>query len=287
MLTTTLDRLPQPLKSFIWSVRREIWEHRIVLAAPLGVAGLVLIGYLAILPFGLQAALADPAHRRATLALVINAATFICMIAALAAALFYCVEALHGERRDRAILFFKALPVSDTMTVTAKLCVPVLVLPVIVFAGTMALFGAILVTTSVILAIGGHAVAPLWSGFAVPPSCLVYALTIATLWYLPLYGALLVVSAAAKHAPVLWAGLPLLLLAALDRLVVHSGRVEAFYRYRLFGWMDEALRFSAAGQPVGRTFERFLTSPGLWLGLGFAVLALAAAGHLRRRATPL
>ena len=120
-----------------------------------------------------------------------------------------------------------------------------------------------------------------------PPSCLLYALTIATLWYLPLYGALLVVSAAAKHAPFLWAGLPLLLLAAADRLVVHSGRVEAFYRYRLFGWMDEALRFSAAGQPVGRTIERFLTSPGLWLGLGFAVLAFAAAVRLRRRATPI
>jgi len=195
MMTTTLDRLPQPLKTFVWSVRREIWEHRIVLAAPLGVAVLVLAAYLGVLPFGLHAALADPARQHATFALVINAATFFCMIAALAAALFYCLEALHGERRDRAILFFKALPVSDAVTVAAKLCVPVLVLPAIVFAGALALYGAILGTTSVILAIGGHAAAPLWSGFAVPPSCLVYALAVATLWYLPLYCALLVVSA--------------------------------------------------------------------------------------------
>ena len=42
MMTTTRDRLPQPLKSLFWSVRRETWEHRVVLAAPLGVAVLVL-----------------------------------------------------------------------------------------------------------------------------------------------------------------------------------------------------------------------------------------------------
>ncbi len=39
-------------------------------------------------------------------ALLIMGVTFV-------VAVFYCLDALHGERRDRSILFWKSLPVSD------------------------------------------------------------------------------------------------------------------------------------------------------------------------------
>lgn len=278
-----------PLKSFIWSVRREAWEHRIVLWAPPGVAVLVLVGYLAGMPFGIYAGLIDPARQYATFALACNAATFLCMITGLAAALFYCLEALHGERRDHSILFWKSLPVSDLETVAAKLCVPTVVLPVIVFISAMLLWAAILLTTTAILAVGGHAVGALWhaGAFPVHPSCLVYALIVTALWYLPVYCALLLVSVWAKHAPILWAGLPLLLVAAVDQVVFRSGRVSGFYLYRLIGWYHEALRLDAAGMPVARDTGHFFACPGLWLGLGIAALLFAACVWLRRRARPI
>ena len=42
---------------------------------------------------------------------------------------FYCLDALHGERRDRSILFWKSLPVSDLTTVLSKASIPLVVLP--------------------------------------------------------------------------------------------------------------------------------------------------------------
>ena len=50
---------------------------------------------------------------------------------------FYCLDALHGERRDRSILFWKSLPVSDLTTVLAKASIPLLVLPLLAFALTV------------------------------------------------------------------------------------------------------------------------------------------------------
>ena len=47
---------------------------------------------------------------------------------------FYCLDALHGERRDRSILFWKSLPVSDRTTVLSKATIPLVVLPSIAFA---------------------------------------------------------------------------------------------------------------------------------------------------------
>jgi ABC-2 type transport system permease protein len=279
----------QPLRSFAWSVRREIWEHRIVLLAPPGVAVLVLAGYLAGMPFGIYAGLVDPARQSATFAWAYNVGCFLTMITGLAAALFYCLEALHGERRDHSILFWKSLPVSDLETVAAKLCIPTVVLPVIVFTSATVLSAALLVATTAILAVGGHVVWALWSAgaFAVHPSCLAYALIVTALWYLPVYCALLLVSVSAKHAPFLWAALPLLLVAAVDRLVFRSGRVSGFYLYRLLGWYHEALHLNAAGLPVARDTGHFLACPNLWLGLGVAALLFAACVGLRRRSRPI
>ena len=108
-----------------WSVRRELWENRSIYIAPLAVAGLILFGFL-ISTFRLAAQDATPrwrstrcsstscSHSRTTsLRSSSWATTFI-------VAVFYCLDALHGERRDRSILFWKSLPVSDLTTVLSK-----------------------------------------------------------------------------------------------------------------------------------------------------------------------
>ena len=48
--------------------------------------------------------------------------------------IFYSLDALHGERRDRSILFWKSMPVSDLTTVLSKASIPLVVLPLLSFA---------------------------------------------------------------------------------------------------------------------------------------------------------
>src|SRR5206468_10746510 len=57
---------------------------------------------------------------------------------ALIVGIFYCLDALYGERRDRSILFWKSLPVSDVMAVLSKLAIPIVILPLLSFAVTVA-----------------------------------------------------------------------------------------------------------------------------------------------------
>jgi len=285
-----ISLLPKLLTRFAWSVQRELWEHRFLIVAPLGVAALALLGFLAGWPFGVGTLVSQTsAGLWGGIGRAYDATAFFCMITGFAAALFYCLDALHGERRDRSILFWKSLPVSDLQTVLAKLAVPMLILPLIVFVAVMITSVAMLLASSAILAIEGHPVVVLWSAGSPPIrfSCLLYALTLSALWYAPIYCALLLVSVWARHAPFLWAVLPLVLLDAVARLIFHSRAVTDFYVYRFLGWYETGLRFDNAHLPVARVSERFFSSPGLWLGLAAAAIFFIAAVRLRRRSSPL
>ena len=63
---------------------------------------------------------------------------------------FYCLDALHGERRDRSILFWKSLPVSDLTTLLSKATIPLIVLPLVTFAIIVATQVVMLLWTSVL-----------------------------------------------------------------------------------------------------------------------------------------
>ena len=76
---------------------------------------------------------------------------------------FYCLDALHGERRDRSILFWKSLPVSDLTTVLAKASIPLVILPLLTFAITVAMQWIMLLVSSAVLLVSGQSVATLWT----------------------------------------------------------------------------------------------------------------------------
>src|SRR6185369_541869 len=77
-------------------------------------------------------------------------------------AIFYCLDALYGERRDRSILFWKSLPVSDTTIVLSKMAIPVVVVPLIAFALTVGVHLIMLLLGSAILQGGGIDATTLW-----------------------------------------------------------------------------------------------------------------------------
>ena len=141
-----------PTRPFYWSVRRELWENRSIYLAPLIVAGVVLFGFV-ISAFGLprrrrDALLLDPAQQRAAIEKPYDVAAMMIMFTAFIVGVFYCLDALHGERRDRSILFWKSLPVSDLTTVLSKAIIPLVVLPLLTFA--------IIVATQLIMLLDEH-----------------------------------------------------------------------------------------------------------------------------------
>src|SRR5437763_11697249 len=121
--------------------------------------------------------------------------------------IFFSLDALYGERRDRSILFWKSLPVSDLTTVLSKAAVPLVVLPIIAFILGQAAQIILLILGTMILEGSGIGGAVLWREFRLfqEPFVMFYGLTIFMLWWAPIYAWLLLVSAWAKRVPLLWA----------------------------------------------------------------------------------
>ena len=156
-----------------WAIRREVSEYRSIYIAPLAVAGLALLGFL-IATIGRAMASPSLAQRRAVLEEPYHFATALILGSAFIVGFFYSLDALHGERRDRSILFWKSLPVSDFTTVLAKASIPVVILPLLSFGIVVATHLIMLLMSSAVLLGSGVSVTPLWtrsSSFILWKSC--------------------------------------------------------------------------------------------------------------------
>ena len=193
---------------FLWSVRRELWEYKSIYIARLAVAGITLLGYL-FASMGYALSSQDMARRRSALTEPLHFAMALIMGAAFIVGLFYCLDALHGERRDRSILFWKSLPVSDLVTVLAKATIPFVVLPLLAYVITLGVHFIMLLLSTAVLAGSGLNTATLWTEAWNSDVGLFYHLmTVHVLWYAPMYAWLLLVSGWAKRAAVLWSLAP-------------------------------------------------------------------------------
>jgi ABC-2 type transport system permease protein len=280
-----------------WSVRRELWENRSIYVAPLAAAAVVLIGFLISMvgqPDRLRAALAlDPQKQGIAIAMPYNVAAILVVLTSLLVAVFYCLDALHGERRDRTILFWKSLPVSDLTTVLAKAGIPLVVLPLVTFATIVALqLVMLLLSTATLLASGLAAEIP-WTHWPLFQESLVllYGLAVAALWYAPFYGWLLLVSAWARRTTFLWAVLTPLAICVLEAIAFRTSHFASMLKYRLAGGFGAAFVGGQHGDPFVGLAQldpvKFLSTPGLWIGLAVAAAFLAAVVWLRRYRDPI
>src|SRR4051812_30646234 len=105
---------------FYWSVRRELWEHRSIYLVP-AVIGILIVIASAFnsfhAPFTLDAL--DPAQQHEVIEEPYMLASLLVMFVTVLIAVYYCLETFQGERRDRSILFWKSMPVSDVTTVAS------------------------------------------------------------------------------------------------------------------------------------------------------------------------
>jgi ABC-2 type transport system permease protein len=286
---------PRPL---YWSVWRELWENRSIYTAPLIVAAFQVIGF-AISTIGLAerrraVLLLDPAHQRAAIEQPYDLAAMMMIFIVFIVGVFYCLDALHGERRDRSILFWKSLPVSDLTTVLSKVTIPLGVLPLVSFAITVCVQLIMLLETSVALIFHGVSPATTWVHVPVFQNWLVllYGLAALALWHAPIYGWLLLVSGWVRRATFLWAVLPLLAIGIFEKITFGTSHFASLVKYRLMGFAPGAFDFNphhsvAIDSLTQLTPGKFLSSPGLWIGLVFAAAFLAAAIRLRRYRGPL
>jgi ABC-2 type transport system permease protein len=305
--SNVVPELPEPESSvpaaiartrpFYWSVRRELWENRFVSLGPVVVAAVILIAFLinAIHLAGRPGAVLElhipnqpnPIEQPYAIAAI------LIVVSGLLVGAFYCVEALHRERVDRSIVFWKSLPVSDVTTVLSKAAIPLVVLPLLV-AGVIVVthLGMLLLNLLVRLASGAGLVAlraqtplvELWIA-------LLYGVAALALWYAPIYGWLLLVSGWARRAVFLWASLPLIAVSILEKIAFSTSYFASFLGYRFSGWWPEAFRSQrpcCVPHPL-RTLApgTLLSAPGLWIGLAIAAIFLAGAARLRRHNGPI
>jgi ABC-2 type transport system permease protein len=284
------------MNTLSWSIRRELWENRSIYVAPLAVGAIFLVGFLIGLiglPDRMRAALAlAPMAQREAIEQPYVIAAIMLMAIALIIAVVYCLDAFYGERRDRSILFWKSLPVSDLTTVLSKASIPILVIPLVTFAVTVATQLIMLLASSVVLAGSGISPGTLWAHVPFLKTSLInfgHLVLYHGIWYAPFYGWLLMVSAWANRAPFLWATLPPIAIGVVERVAFDSSHFAAMVRHRFMG--DPASAAPAGGMTMDmlgpHSLGEYLTDPGLWFGLAVTAAFLFAAVRLRRCRGPI
>jgi ABC-2 type transport system permease protein len=282
---------PTSTRPLYWSVWRELWENHSIYIAPSIVAAIILFGSF-VSSFYLpgrrhNALLLDPVRRRAAIELPYDVAATMLILTAFIVGVFYCLDALHGERRERSILFWKSLPVSDFTTVLSKVIIPLAILPLIIFAITVVTQFIMLLISTVTLLPSGLA-STTWANFNLFQQSLIllYALAAIALWHAPVYGWALLVSGWARRATFLWAVLPLLGISFFEKITFNTSHFFSMLKDRLIGFAPQAFALSEHAVPQF-TPGRYLSSPSLWIGLVFALAFIFAAVRLRRYRGPL
>jgi ABC-2 type transport system permease protein len=284
-------------RPWYWSVRRELWENRSIYVGPLAVAAIYLFGFLISLtrlpPRVRALAGLDEMHQRHAIEQPYHMAAGLLMFVWMAVGAFYSIEAFQSERRDRSILFWKSMPVSDVTTVLAKAAIPFVILPLLTFAAAFILQWTMFVFSAAALAGSGLSVATYWIRLSLVPMSLLllyHMVTVHTLLHAPFYAWLMLVSAWARRMAFLWAVLPVLALLALEELLFNTSYFGSLLMYQLSGGGTEAMTLPGTMpmDPMTHvTPGHFLVSPALWIGLIVTAAFLAAAVRLRRTRDPM
>jgi ABC-2 type transport system permease protein len=280
-------------QSFYWSVRREFWENRLIYLAPLAAAAIFLVSFVIntmILRHRMDGVWhVHEVRQNGPLDLPYGLCAALIMGIALIVGIFYSLDALYGERRDRSILFWKSMPVSDLTAVLSKLSIPLVIIPVLSYAIALATQFIMLLLASAVLLGSGANIAAMWtqgSFFRFSLDLFYHMLTVHGLWYAPLYGWLLLVSAWAPRAPLVWAVLPPFVICGVEKIAFNTTYFLSLLKVRLMGPPDPEM-------PPNADFmstlipHHFFDQPGLWAGLAVAAVFLAIAVRLRRYRGPI
>lgn len=299
------------MKTFYWLMRRELWEHRAFWIAPAVVSALLVFFVLLALVgvsdgpdvlnvFDHMPSLAtiDSDTRAAVTQLVtygIYGAFAMVMLIVLA---FYLQETLNSDRKDRSILFWKSLPISDTGTVLSKLATAMLSVPAMFLAFVIGMHLLLLIIGSVVGIAGGlegwylawHPGHLLLAWLA-----LANGLLVQSLYLLPFFAWFLLCSAVFRSAALVWAIMIPLVIGLFEDWVLNTSYLMSWVGIHvkagmgglqnnsMHGGIDD---FDHLGQALsllrGNPFWESAGSSTFWSGAVVAAIFILAAIWLRR-----
>jgi ABC-2 type transport system permease protein len=213
---------------------------------------------------------------------------------------FYIADCLYSERKDRSILFWKSMPVSDAATVWSKVVTALGVTPLITWV-----IGLVTVTLGFLIVKARLSGTPFehfatWdTGIWLKVQGIALGnMLIASFWYAPIVGYMLAVSAWARRSVLMWIILPPVFLTWMEEVLLDTNHVAQFIGRRFAGFF-EYLGTDAARLPRGtangaqradQIAARFdsisaaelLASAELWLGVVAAIALIYVAIRMRR-----
>lgn len=203
-------------------------------------------------------------------------------------ALFVLLGSLYDERKDRSVLFWKSLPVTDLETVLSKLVTALWVAPIVVVVCILLAQLFLLVVLSGF--VWSHGLGDAWqlwwhSGLLSGALQLLLGFLIQGLWVLPVAAYLLLVSVSVPKLTLLWAVL-LPIIPAILELVVFKTRVLSIGISKhiepaaLPNFTDDDDRIMPVVTTVGDQLA-LLINPDLWIGVLIGAALLYAAARVR------
>ena len=316
------------MNTFGWLLKREYWEHRGGFYwAPIWVSGIMLLlTVLGIIAaegassrFEIRSGIhwdelaahlskGDFVHAGMGLDVAYVALAGLLCVVLFFVLFFYLLGALYDDRRDRSVLFWKSLPVSDTATVLSKVAAAVLLAPLISFLVATVAYVALLVVVGIWTLFHGlnplpaiaasHTLGFFWR--------MLLTLPVDALLALPTVGWLLFWSAYARSKPFLWAVLVPLFAFIANSWIGMMGLPSISRRFMLEELIGRLLFGIFPGQWLNdknpafidpeHAFERgnmlslldpsnvygLLATPGIWIGAAAGIAMIAAAVWLRR-----
>ena len=293
-----------------WLIRREFWENRAIWLVPAVIAGLLVLaasfGNVQFGGFFHSDGSGEGVPEQLAMYALSGSVTVMFLIIMSVYSGWYLLDCLHADRKDRSILFWKSLPISDAATVLTKLLVGLLIIPLVYFAiADLTVFVMSLIFG---LRTGLWASSGLWhpSLWLQTQGFWLYTILTLAAWYLPVAGWLMLISAWATRAVILWSVLPPLAIYIGERWMFGThyfgsellDRLGKGYAVRAFdvtaggaGWTTEVIHKHGGDDsltyptslwhlldPVG-----FFGSPATWIGVAVGVALIYAAIQLRSR----
>lgn len=297
----TVQQSPQ--KVMIVLFKRELWEHRNLWIVPVLVAVLMTLTAFVIHvgnfgPNSHAPRFFTPENRLAWFTIMTWAFSVPQYLIMSLVATFYLMDCLYTERKDRSILFWKSLPVSDAMTVISKLLMGLVVLPLGVYLLAM-VFGVLFQVIWAVRVGAGSLpyVAVGWNTLAwlKTQGLMFYALIVCILWLAPIAASLVLVSAWVRKNVFLWTSLPPVIAIILERVAFGTTYIAHLLEYRTWG-MWSALGVNPTppdGGQQGRVVSladlfdnvemgKAFLNIDVWLGLAVAIAFVFAAVRIRR-----
>jgi ABC-2 type transport system permease protein len=283
----TIAHRPPVMRTLI---RRELWEHRALWIAPLSVAALLLVGAIIgkmNFDFG-EATL--PEQRHAVFAAIMAVSSIPLYMTLGIMSWMYAGDCLYAERKDRSILFWKSMPVSDTLTVLSKVLVVLVLVPLAIYL-LSALITLLISGIYVVRASQGNGA--FWDTVTwLRIQWITLELLVAgTLWYAPIIAFLLLVSAWARRSVWLWVFLPPIVLIMLELMALGTHHFWDWLLYRLGGVFRHAAPnmtpMPNSDQSLNLLFTNvnplpIFTNIDLWLGLAAAAALIVATIRIRQ-----